>query len=475
MSDGQDKLTYTPTPTFAAFHADDSLVRAVMGPFASGKSTGMVMELLIRAMQQKAHGGVRYSRALVVRNTYAELKSTTIRTFLQWLGPLGEIAYDSPIRFKSVRSLRDGTVMDFEVWFLPLDREDDVKKLRSLEVTFAWINEASEVPGNVLDQLRGRIGRYPPPTLGGPSWRGIIMDTNPPPVRSWFYDLFEVRKPENHKLFRQPPALLDGPEPGTFVPNPEAENIRPELGGYQYYFNQVAGADESFIKVFVQGQYGQIFDGRPVYSRFDDRIHVSKEPLQPNPLAPLEIGMDFGLNPAAVFTQLSPRGGLYALDEIAPANVTFEEFVTEMLVPKLRERFRGIPVQVYGDPAGASRNSLSSKTVYEILRERGIAAVPARTNDLLLRRDAVTYFLERQNGFLLDPRCRILREGFLGGYRFAKQSGRQTSDPKPEKNEFSHIHDALQYVALNYYQTAMSARRRPLPGVSGPQRRFRYA
>jgi hypothetical protein len=37
------------------------------------------------------------------------------------------------------------------VLFMALDREDDASKLLSLELSFAWINEAREVPKGIVD------------------------------------------------------------------------------------------------------------------------------------------------------------------------------------------------------------------------------------------------------------------------------------------------------------------------------------
>ena len=49
---------------------------------------------------------------------------------------------------------------------------------------------------------------------------------------------------------------------------------------------------------------------------------------------------------------------------------------------------------------------------------------------------------------LLHPNCKMLRKGFNGkyGYRRLHTSQEKYVD-KPDKNDFSHIHDALQYVA----------------------------
>lgn len=58
--------------------------------------------------------------------------------------------------------------------------------------------------------------------------------------------------------------------------------------------------------------------------------------------------------------------------------------------------------------------------------------------------------IDGKPAFLLSPRCEALREGFNSGYRFRKLqvTGDDRYDDKPEKNRFSHVHDALQYALL---------------------------
>jgi hypothetical protein len=51
--------------------------------------------------------------------------------------------------------------------------------------------------------------------------------------------------------------------------------------------------------------------------------------------------------------------------------------------------------------------------------------------------------------FLIDRRCQQLIKGFEGGYQYKRMevSGERYAD-KPDKNMYSHIHDALQYMML---------------------------
>ena len=53
------------------------------------------------------------------------------------------------------------------------------------------------------------------------------------------------------------------------------------------------------------------------------------------------------------------------------------------------------------------------------------------------------------SGILIDPKCNNLIKGFDGGYHYRRmQVSGERYDEKPNKNRFSHVHDALQYMLL---------------------------
>ena len=71
---------YNAEKTPALFHKSDCFVRGLMGAVGSGKSVACCMEILSRACKQRPNDqGIRKSRWAVVRNTYGELKTTTIK------------------------------------------------------------------------------------------------------------------------------------------------------------------------------------------------------------------------------------------------------------------------------------------------------------------------------------------------------------------------------------------------------------
>ena len=231
---------YSDVPTLKKFTLCDLRVRCAMGPFGSGKSSACVMEIVRRAhAQAPGPDGIRRSRWAVVRNSYGQLKDTTIRTFHDWFPPkiFGEYRVTDHMyiitKFPGVH---------IEILFRALDRPDQVSNLLSLEVTGAWFNEVREIPKTIIEAMDARIGRYPSKRDGGPSWFGIIMDTNPPDEDSYLYKMFEVVRPDNWKIFKQPSGL-----------STHAENTKHLPKGY--YTNLAKGKDEMYKHIYIDGQY----------------------------------------------------------------------------------------------------------------------------------------------------------------------------------------------------------------------------
>jgi hypothetical protein len=455
---------YFAERTPVKFHASDDFVRGIMGPIGSGKSVACCMEILSRAARQRPNAyGVRKSRWCVVRNTYGELKSTSIKTWQDWVSEEScPIVYDSPIRGLMVQPQEDGTTIELEMLFLALDRPDQVKKLLSLELTGAWINEAREVPKAILDGLTGRVGRYPNKSEGGASWSGIIMDTNPPDDDHWWYRCAEEETPIGWHFWQQPPALIYIPEQG-YVPNPDAENVSNHVLGYEYWLRQVPGKTQEWIKVYIMGQYGNIQEGKPVFPEYNDDLHCAKTILQPYTNLPLILSFDFGLTPAAVFSQLSPRGQFRVIDELVSSNMGIKQFMRDAVMPLIdtdyRQWLKDGSIYVVGDPAGNQRVQTDEDTCFDVVRSFGFRyAEPASTNSFITRREAVAEYMIRltdgQPAFLLSPKCKILRRGFLGGYRYRRiqVAGDERFTDVPDKNQFSHPQDGLQYGALRANQ-----------------------
>lgn len=444
-------IDYQVLPTFAKIHRDPNPFLFVMGPVGSGKSSGCIFQAFFNAMRQKPdEHGVRHSSHLVVRATYPALRSTTIKTWLSWFKDKITITYSTPIIGRIKYPLADGTSVDMEVVFIAVDDDRSAEKLRSLEVTSAHLNEASELTEGTFQLVKTRFKRYPAKKDGGPVRPFIILDYNAVSTEHWLYRLAEEDKPEGHSFYRQPPAMLK--VDGKYVLNPEAENLTNLDEGY--YETMCMGADEDFINVNVLNNYGEVKRGKPVYKDYSDLEHHVDEEMVPLRGVPVVIGMDQGLTPSAAFTQQAPDGTVIVFDEICTDNCSLKEFCEEHLWPKITSKYPWIVnnFRVVCDPATSQRSMNDAKSGMEILKECNLPAKLAKTNNWTPRFEAVAQFLRLKGRFKLGPQCIALRKGFVSEYKYAesKTVNGVLYKASPVKNEFSHVHDALQYAMMEY-------------------------
>lgn len=447
-------ITYTPAgSTIRDFHQNNQRHRVLIGPFGSGKSVSCCVEIFKRALEQQPNAqNIRKSRWAIIRNTYVELRDTTLNSWKDWWGNLGRLSEHPPFRHRIKLLLSDQTTAEIEVLFLAMDRPDQAKKLLSLELTGAWVNEAREVPQAVFKNLLGRCGRYPNKRDGGATWYGVIADTNPPDTDHWIHHYYSQENLTGWKFFHQPAGVIKDPISQEWVKNPHAENLSnlPE----SYYIDQISGNTDDWISVHLGSQFGFIQDGeRPVFPEFKMDHHVQEITYTPD--LPLFFGMDFGLTPALVIGQQTPTGHAFILEEIVTEDMATNEFCT-LLHQHLKERYARAKLgYIYGDPAGNIRAQTDLRTPFQILRSHGFKAVPAHNNnDWNLRKEAVRYALNTEiDGrplLTFSPKATTLCRGLAGQYHFKRHqiAGEARYRDIADKNDYSHICDALQYFCL---------------------------
>lgn len=433
-------LNYTPTPTLGRFMASDARVRIVRGPVGSGKSTAMVMELLRRACQQQPDAdGVRRTKGAIVRNTLNQLETTSLVTIEKTLK--GIALYRAGDHVVQIRA--PGVESD---WLLmPLDRPENVQRLLSLELTFAWMSELRELDPKLLEDLLGRLGRYPAPIAGGssPTWYGLIGETNSFSEDSPWYKILEEQK------------LMKGWEyyvqPGARDPNAE---IPPGLPP-QYYSDLIENNTPEWVEQYIDNKVTPSLAGEAVFrSTFKYDFHVSKVDLAPVPGHILVIGQDFGRTPCSIITQMDPKGRLLVLDEIVGENTGIEKFIAMQMRPLLVNSYMQHAIGVVGDPSGIRKGEQGEESVFDIFKRYGYAAQPASTNIIEPRLRAVEkWFLQQRDGgpaVLISPKCTTLIRALGSRYRYArKKDGVLHTDPE-KLHPWSDVVDAFQYACLGH-------------------------
>lgn len=429
--------TYTPIPTLQTFHATEAAMRCIVGPVGSGKTTAASWELCYYLpLHIFRTYGITSTRWVVLRNTYPELIDTTQKTLFYWFD------WGNYAKQQKIYTLKYPE-FSLEILFRSCDNPDDVAKFKSLELTGYWIDESIEVANNVKLMLKNRIGRFPPkcPVRYG------IETTNPPDVEDLTYTQFKWLTPVPGPVSEKQP-LVD--HYGFWQPPRENEaNLRPRY--YDDLINDYDG-NRDWIERYIMGKPGVTLQGRLVFNNFSRESHVAKEPLTWDGRSKLYAGWDnTGNCPACVIGYIPTAGHFHVLREYHTERLGIVDFAN-LVIGDRNVRWPAANWVDYADPAGEAHFSktgggLTSNA--EMMREMNIEVLPSEQN-WEARRESVDFQLGRLVGgkpaFQIDPSCTRLINGFLGGYSYPEIGLTGTHRETPEKNKYSHVHDALQYM-----------------------------
>jgi hypothetical protein len=467
---GTNGIRYVPPgPVAERFFLDRSFVAGINGPIGSGKTTAGLMRHVHTgtAQMQSTRDGMRKYKLCVVRDTYRNLWTTTIPswqkrfpdTLGRWVG-----SKDAPAMHEIRFNLADRTKLLLTVEFVGIGENSAEDVLKGYEPTGFHLEEADGLGEDVFSFARGRAGRYPDMDEGGPSWFGVTLAFNAPTLGNYCYRDFYRELPPGWAFFRQPSAFA-----------PDAENVPNLPPGY--YDNQLAGQKEWYVNKMLRNQPGVSIGGQRVYPEFNDALHVADHRLEAVAGLSLLIGMDAGGSPAAIIGQRMPDGQWRLIAECIAGPGTGPRRFGADLAKLLQERFarfgaasapaaawpgarpsRAVttsPIRAWGDPSaayGADRVADEQDWLEIVSEVIGVRVDAAPTNNPSARQEAVRTPLSRlidgRPGLLLCPSCSVTRNGFNSGYKYrtVRAGGEERITADVDKNEFSHIHDAVQYL-----------------------------
>lgn len=469
MTDQVDVLKWRPPgPVSARFMASTARIQIINGPVGSGKTTTALMKGVRLACRQVPATGktidigdgagprpVRKVKVAVVRDTYRQLWKTTIPSWLKrFPKEMGNFvgADQAPAKHQLPLVLRDGTVADLHVEFGAIGENTVEDFMRGYEPTLWYLNELDLLAKEVFTYAKGRWGRYPDMSEGGPTWHGILADCNAPEFESWLYRDIFTKSPvelaaEGIELFIQPGGI-----------EPDAENVHNLPPGY--YEDQSKGQPEWYVERMVKNRPGYSRAGKPVHPEFKDHIHVARRELEPIPGLPLVIGLDPRTRPSAAFVQRLPGSQRRVVDELQGEQNMGPRRFGALLAEMIHDRFPWArPEQIKGvvDPTaeyGVDKEN-GEKDWIEIVREvTGIKIEPAPTNSKDMRREALkkplSELIDGEPAIIISPRCRLIRAGLNTGFRYRKMaiSGAERFSEEVEKNEYADVCEALEYACL---------------------------
>jgi hypothetical protein len=446
-------INYHAPPTVSQLMNSTKFIRLIAGPIGSGKTTGIIFELLRRAlMQSTALDGYRYTRYAIARQTLSQLKQTVLKDITYWFSGFARWKVSESTVYLNFGDVRSEWVL------IPLEEPEDQRRLLSMQLTGAWVSEGIEIARDLIDPISSRCGRYPAPGDGGATWNGVVIDTNMPPEGTPWHDTM-IAPPKDWDVFIQPGGLT-----------PEAENLNwllqtPETlllpidhplrvaAGRHYYERAAQSSNPNWVKRYVHAQFSPDPSGSAVYAgSFRYNFHCAQT-LDPAPNMPLYVGQDCGRDPWSIIMQLDYRGRVLVLEEVKGEDIGLRAHLRNNLRPALmHERYRGLPVVVCFDPAGMAKSQYDEINAADVLRQEGFSAMPAGANDMDSRLRAVEFYLLQQRdggpAMVFDKgRCPTLVQGVNGQYRYSK-TNLEISKPMPDKNRWSHPADAHQYGTM---------------------------
>jgi hypothetical protein len=485
----QHQVYVPPGPIAAAFIDSTHPISIIMGPAGSGKTVASAYKPVHMAstFAPVCRDGVIRVKLTVLRDTYRQLAVTALESWHhERLFPIEhpwtthyEGGQDRPVKHHlKWTTIRDKTFVPVELQahFAAIGDANPEQFAKGYEPTYVWLNECDMLGARIPGLMFSRTGRYPAldqytdqelsrvtqPLLKVMRASGMNVDQNeivlprllwgdcnPPDYDNWVVKRM-IDEPEKwplYHLYRQPSGL--------------AHNAENRVGKPRSAYEQdLANMTENDARRFVHGEPGYAQDGLPVYREdFALQTHRADAPLRVVPELPLALGIDAGGSPAMVVGQFMPNGQLRIYREICADAGTGPERFAMMAFELLLREFPNMPVrEAFADPSswyGADEKAGELAWIKIVAQALSLQVMPTESNEVTLRHEAVKFYLGRIDAhtprMIVDPSCRMLIGGFAAHYKLTKQTTAGATDRlMVAKNEYSHVHDALQYLCYGH-------------------------
>lgn len=207
--------------------------------------------------------------------------------------------------------------------------------------------------------------------------------------------------------------------------------------------------------------FHEAFDGKCVYNEFSRKMHVATDDLTKYAIDGVRQGRTIirgwdntGLSPACVVCYVNSLGQLFVLKEFCGSDIGIIDFAYSVTA-WCDDKFGDANYRDIADPAGRIRDSIK-KSPAQYMREEVGLILEDGVQTFKIRRESVAGLLNRMvqgmPAILINPEgCEYIIEGFEGGYCYPEIGQTGMYKPEPEKNKYSHPHDALQYPCTRLF------------------------
>jgi hypothetical protein len=483
----------SPGPVSDRFLLSRAFVQIIVGPVGSAKTVTSLRKLRRIGTQQGGRvdaNGVTWRRARVgvIRETYPNLEKNTLPSWFRIHAESdGKFTWKAPYthRLRLILAVdpvsqRPVDVCDFEIEFRAIGDQSVEEACRGWEVNAVLVDEADLQPPELLAFLSGRVGRFSdldPSQVVDPA---ILLSLNAPYVDNWIYALaYENEFAE--LLDAEVVEALGGRKLVEVFLQPggrdaHAENIHNLPKGYYTIQAALNKHRPDYVARMIDNRPVPMQHGQPVNPQFDFARHVRA--LEWDPRRMLTIGFDQGLFAAAVASQRTAEGALRSLREAVSfreAGKTLNKIgptaFGQMVRAMLNDHFFDVEpdrLRIVGDPAAwSARDRADSEHDWVLAFQKALGhrVHKAKTNRQALRHEAVWKALAEHDGYAVDPSCKHLIRGHLGGYRYRDAEMGKTRETRGHLEVadtiFTHVADAEQYAAVEGEHVIADIRGRP--------------
>lgn len=366
-----------------------------MGSAGSGKSYTITQKLIIRACREKI-------KILVCRRFATTIRNTVFSTFKEVLGKWGLMPYvkinesDFRIRFEN----------GSEIIFLGLDNEEKLLSLNNVGCIF--VEEAYEVPQNIIEQLNLRM-------RGQNDFQQLILAWNPISKSSYLFE-FSVKNPPASSIFIH----------STYKDNPFLNQE------YIDALEELYTRNPQKAKIYCDGEWGADAEGL-VFSNWRveefDALTLSSSGLQHR------CGCDLGyIDATTIVPSLYDKNTnrIYIYDEFYKSGCQLDKVYEAMIDMQLNK------TKIYMDSA--------EPRSIDYFKRKGINAVPCLKGAGSVK--ARITFLQNHE-IIIHPKCKHLIEEFSNFAYEKDKQGNYIEDSYT--HQYSHGIDGLGYAYSDIY------------------------
>ena len=361
----------------------------------SAKSYSITQKIIIRCCNERI-------KILVCRRYGSTLRNTCFSLFKEVLEKWKLTPY---VKIKE---------SDFSITFpngsqiIMMGLDEETKLLSLNNIGTIWIEEAFEVPRDIVEQLNLRMRSQN-------ENQQIIMSWNPISINSYLYDFAELNPPENsRKIF------------STFKDNPFLSKE------YIEAMEDMRIRNPAKARIYYYGQYGVNPEGLVIQN-------WRTEDFDPMQLASLgyehRVGMDLGwVDKSAIIDSLYDRQNktIYVFNEFYKSGCQLSELADQIKKMGLQK------CKIFVDAA--------EPRSIQFFRQEGINATPCKKGADSVK--AGLMFLQ-DNLIIVHPKCKnFIMELENFSYIKSKLTGEWTEDTT---HEWSHAVDACRYAYSDIY------------------------